>query len=103
MTSSDQPQTVAQQALAASRAGGPRFAVVIASSGARSWLSACLSSLIPQCLRNRIELIVARPDSLSAMQQLSTAYPYARFISAPPRTAIPELRRSGLAAANADA
>lgn len=102
MTSSDHPQTVAHQHPAASRAGGPRFTVVIASSGARSWLGACLSALIPQCLRSDTELIVARADTPTVMSQFSAAYPYARFIAAPPRTETSELRRAGLAVAGGD-
>src|SRR5688572_24951423 len=102
MTSLDQPQTVARQAPAVSRAGGPTFTVVIAWSGARRWLAACLYSLIPQCLRSGTELIMSRSDPPSAMPQLSAAYPYMRFISAPPRTSLPDLRAAGLAAARGD-
>ena len=75
---------------------------MIASSGARSWLGTCLSALVPQCLRSRTELIVARADVPTVMTQLSAAYPYARFIAAPPRTPTSELRRAGLAAASGD-
>jgi glycosyltransferase involved in cell wall biosynthesis len=102
MTFSDQPQTAVRQHPAASRVGGPSFAVVIASIGARSWLAASLSALIPQCLRRGTELIVARADTPAAMTQLSAAYPYVRFIAAPPRTDTSELRRLGLAASSGD-
>lgn len=102
MTPSDQPQTVVRQHPAASRAGGPAYAIVIASIGARSWLAASLSALIPQCLRRGTELIVARADTPAAMSQLSAAYPYVRFIAAPPRTETSELRRIGLAASSGD-
>src|SRR5918996_4218592 len=102
MTFSDQPQTAVRQHPAASRVGGPSFAVVIASIGARSWLAASLSALIPQCLRRGTELVVARADAPAAMTQLSAAYPYVRFIAAPPRTETSELRRIGLAASRGD-
>ena len=102
MTISDQAQTVTRPDPAASRAGGPTFTVVIAWSGAQRWLAACLYSLIPQCLRSGTELVIARTDPPSAMPQLSAAYPYVRFISAPPRTTLPDLRVAGFAAARGD-
>src|SRR5688572_27989905 len=102
MTPSDQPQTVARQDPAASRAGGPTLTVVIAWSGAHRWLTACLYSLIPQCLRSGTELIIARSDPPSVMPQLSAAYPYVRFVSVPPRTTLPDFRVAGLAAARGD-
>jgi glycosyltransferase involved in cell wall biosynthesis len=68
----------------------------------RNWLGACLAALIPQCLRDEIELIVARAGAPSAMEQLGAAYPYARIISVPPRSSIAELRRAGLVAASGD-
>jgi glycosyltransferase involved in cell wall biosynthesis len=74
------------------------LAVVIASSGGRAWLSECLASLIPQCLRSNAELVVVRADTPNAIMELSTAYPYVRFIFAPPRTAVAELRSAGVAA-----
>jgi glycosyltransferase involved in cell wall biosynthesis len=102
MTISDQAQTVTRPDPAASRAGGPTFTVVIAWSGAQRWLAACLYSLIPQCLRSGTELVIARADPPSAMPQLSAAYPYVRFVSAPPRTTLPDLRVAGFAAARGD-
>jgi hypothetical protein len=101
MTTSDQSRTAARPD-PASRAEGPTFTLVIASSGARPWLVASLASLVPQCLRNGTELIVTRADPPGALPQLSSAYPYVRFISAPPRTSLTELRSAGLAAATGD-
>ena len=102
MPSSDYPQTLPQHDPAAARSGGPTFSVVIASSGARSWLAACLPPLIVQCVRTGTELIVARADTPRAMSPLSTAYPSARFVWAPPRSTVAALRRAGLAAASGD-
>jgi glycosyltransferase involved in cell wall biosynthesis len=68
----------------------------------RNWLGASLAALIPQCLRDGIELIVARAGVPSAMEQLGAAYPYARIISVPPRSTIAELRRAGLIGASGD-
>ena len=98
MTPSEQPQLTAARPAGASFTDGPTVAVVIASSGARAWLSECLASLIPQCLRSNAELVVVRADTPSAIMELSTAYPYVRFIFAPPRTAVSELRSAGVAA-----
>ena len=100
MTSSEQLEFTAPSELA-SLAGEPTFAVVIASRGSRAWLSECLTSLIPQCLRAGAELVVPRADTPEAIVQLSAAYPCARFIFAPPRTTIPELRSAGLATVSA--
>lgn len=102
MTSSYQPDTRARPDPATSRAEGPTITVVLASTGVRNWLGACLAALIPQCLRDEIELIVARAGPPSAMEQLGAAYPYARIISVPPRSTIAELRRAGLVSARGD-
>ena len=101
MLSSEHPQTLPRQDEAA-RPGGPTFSVVIASSGARSWLAACLPRLIEPSVRAGTEVIVARADIPGAMSPLSRAYPSARFVWAPPRATTSELRRAGLAAANGD-
>jgi Glycosyl transferase family 2 len=102
MPSSEHPQTLPQQEPAAARLGGPTFSVVIASSGARSWLSVCLPRLIEPSVRAGTEVIVARADTPGAMSPLSRAYPLARFVWAPPRATTSELRRAGLAAASGD-
>ena len=102
MTSSEHPNTLLRPDPATARAGGPTLTIVLASTGVRNWLGACLAALIPQCLRDGIELIVARAGVPSAMGQLGAAYPYARVISVPPRSTIAELRRAGLLAASGD-
>jgi hypothetical protein len=64
-------------------------------------LAASLSCLVPQCLRIGADLVVARADTPSAIMELSAAYPYVRFIFAPPRTAVADLRGTGLAGVGA--
>lgn len=102
MTSFDQAGAAASERPDASRAGGPAIAVVLASTGSRNWLGDCLAVLAPECLRNGADLIVARAGSATAIRELSEAYPYARFIGAPPKTTTRELRRMGVAACAGD-
>jgi glycosyltransferase involved in cell wall biosynthesis len=45
---------------------------------------------------------VVRADPPSAIAELAESYPYARFVSALPRSTIQELRRAGLSATHAD-
>ena len=94
-------QLIARRDSVPPSAEGPTVAVVVASRGPRSWLTACLASLVPQCLRTGAELVVVRADTPSAIAELSAMYPHARFIFAPPRTGIEDLRSTGLAGVSA--
>ena len=72
--------------------------VAVASFRDRPILDACLASLLPQCVRNGAELIVARADSPDGVAALKRAYPDVNFIHVPVGTGIPQLRGSALAA-----
>ncbi len=75
------------------------MSVVVASSGDRTLLDACLTALLPQCAALDAELIVARPGPL---QDLEAAYPTVAFVGAPPGASVPALRAAAMATAEGD-
>jgi glycosyltransferase involved in cell wall biosynthesis len=101
MTSIEHSRPTSLSGPAASPGHAPTVAVVVASKGSRAALSECLASLVPHCLGAGAELVVPRADTPSAVAELSLAYPYVRFLFAPPRTTVRELRQAGLAAVGA--
>jgi len=77
-------------------------AVVVTSNGSRTQLDACLASLLPQCVRSDVRLVIVRADSTEALEHLRRAVPAARVISAPASASVRELRRIGMREAAGD-
>jgi hypothetical protein len=50
------------------------ISAIIASTGTREQLAACLSSVVPQCARASVQLIVARGMSASELAELSATH-----------------------------
>jgi GT2 family glycosyltransferase len=80
----------------------PSLTIVIASTGERQRLLGDLASAAPQCVREEVELIVARADTPAGLMELAAAFPEARFVGAPPTTPLAELRSLGFAGARGD-
>ncbi|MDQ3998132.1 MAG: glycosyltransferase family 2 protein [Gemmatimonadota bacterium] len=80
----------------------PSLTIVVASTGQRQPLLADLAAAAPQCVRDEVELIVARADTPAGLVELATAFPQTRFIGAPPATDLAELRSLGFAGAKGD-
>ncbi len=80
----------------------PSLSIVIASAGEGHRLLADLAAATSQCVREEIELIVARADTPVALVELTEALPGIRFIGAPPGTDLQALRSLGFAAARGD-
>lgn len=81
---------------------GPLISVVVASNRSLTLLHSTLSALAPQCAALGAELIVARSGEAGDVNTVARAYPTARVIPCAMRSTIPELRGSGMAAANGD-
>jgi len=82
--------------------GAPDVAVVLTSNGSRTQLDACLASLIPQCQRSDVRLVIVRADSTDAVEHLRSAVPAANVIAAPASASVRELRRIGMRDAAGD-
>jgi GT2 family glycosyltransferase len=80
----------------------PSLTIVVASTGQRQQLLADLTAAASQCVRDGVELIVARADTPAGLVELARASPKARFIGAPPATDLSELRSLGFAGARGD-
>lgn len=80
----------------------PALAVVLASTRSRAQLDACLASLLPQCQRSAVSLVVVRADSPDAVAQLRADTPGIRVIGASPSASKRELRRLGMVEAASD-
>jgi GT2 family glycosyltransferase len=80
----------------------PSLTIVVASTGQRQRLLADLVSAAPQCVRDEVELIVARADTPTGLMELAGAFPQARFVGAPPTTDLLALRGLGFACARGD-
>lgn len=78
------------------------MSVVVASHKGRPSLDACLASLLPQCARAGVELIVATGADAATRRALERAFPAARFVAAPLGADVPRLRGAGLAAARGE-
>jgi GT2 family glycosyltransferase len=80
----------------------PSLTIVVASTSPRQRLLAGLASVAPYCVRDGVELIIARADTPDGIVELGRAFPHARFIGAPPETDVPDLRSLGMAGARGD-
>jgi glycosyltransferase involved in cell wall biosynthesis len=80
----------------------PSLTIVVASTGQRQRLLADLVWAAPYCIRDAVELVIARADTPAGLAQLTRAFPQARFIGAAPETGLPDLRSLGMAAARGD-
>ena len=99
---SEGPRLAATQHPLTSRSGAPTRAVVVASTGARPRLSACIAALLPRCLRAGAELIVVRGETRPALHELSLAHPNVRVVPAPPGSDTFALRDVGVSETRAD-
>jgi hypothetical protein len=75
---------------------------VVASTGTRAQLAACLSSLAPQCRRASVQLIVARRASATELDALHATHADVSFIALPEGATVRELRAAGMTAALGD-
>jgi glycosyltransferase involved in cell wall biosynthesis len=87
---------------AAVRDGAPAVSVVVASFREERLLDACLASLRGQCAQWAAELIVARAGTTAEVAALAARHAGVRFVPAPPRATVPELRAAGMRAAGGD-
>ena len=80
----------------------PTIAVAVASFRARHLLEACLASLLPQAQALGAPVVVARDISGGDIDELASAFPTVRFVSAPPQAGIPLLRALAMAEAQGE-
>ncbi len=80
----------------------PSLSIVVASVGDHHRLVADVLATTAQCIRDEVELIVARADTAAGLAQLTEALPKVRLIGAPPATGLQTLRVLGFAAAHGD-
>jgi hypothetical protein len=84
------------------RSGTPLISAIVASTGTREQLAACLASLQPQCLGASVQLIVARRASTQELDQLHTDNPGVSFIALPEAATPRELRAAAMTEALGD-
>jgi GT2 family glycosyltransferase len=84
------------------RGGTPFISAIIASTGTREHLAACLASLAPQCEQASVQLIVIRrPDAID-VSDLEQGYPNVLFLRGPANASIADLRAAAMAEAHGD-
>jgi len=80
----------------------PTVSIVVASTGPRSDLEACIETLLPVCRTSGIELVVARSTTPGEFRELEQRYRAALFMPAPDASSARVLRSFGIAAAEGD-
>lgn len=80
----------------------PHYSLVIASTGSRASLEACLAALGPVCAERQVELVVARATEPAELLSLQEAYDNVLFMPAPDGSSMAQLKTFGLAAAEGD-
>lgn len=80
----------------------PSISVVVASSRERGQLEACLASLLPECDRHGVEVVVARCMAAEELGVLQDAYPSVCFVAPQDAATALPLRKAGMLAATGD-
>jgi glycosyltransferase involved in cell wall biosynthesis len=76
--------------------------VVVASFRERPVLDACLASLLPQCVGQNVDVVVARADDAASLIELAATYPSVQVVALPPSSDLPRVRGHGLQAATGE-
>lgn len=77
----------------------PVISVAVASFRDRPVLDACLGSLVAQCAREGVPLVVARADDARSIDALAAAYPSVTFVRVPQGSDLPRIRGAALGSA----
>lgn len=84
------------------RGGTPFISAIIASTGTREQLAACLASLAPQCDRASVQLIVVRRGAAADVADFERHQPNVLFLHGAATASVAELRATGMAEARGD-